>query len=95
MTLRLVTVYQWVSPISFALAALLVHLGAGSEAAPQDWPGALYWATCGALTATGIIAAILGLVAAQQQLRVLRAELEHARSTTTTPRTPQRGAMHP
>lgn len=94
MTSRLVAVYQWVSPGCFAVAALLVHLGANPEPVLQGWTGALYWATCGALSATGMIAAVLGLFAAQQHLRVVQAQLKVASSKTSAAQRSVPGKLH-
>ena len=96
MTSRIESVYQWVSPISFAGMTAMVFLGMNS-AVPvlQGWAGAIFWATVGALAATAIISAVLGLLAAQQHLRVAQARIQrHRQEAPAANRLARHGEFH-
>jgi len=96
MTSRIEIVYQWVSPISFAGMTTMIYLGIGStEPVLQGWVGATFWATVGALAATAIISAVLGLLAAQQHVRVARARIQrHRQEVLAGNRLERRGEFH-
>jgi O-antigen ligase len=96
MTSRIESVYQWVSPISFAGMVAMVYLGlCSAEPVLQGWSGAIFWATTGALGATAIISAVLGLLAAQQNLRVAQARVQRHRQDSSAGQRPVcRGELH-
>jgi hypothetical protein len=80
MTSRIEGVYQWVSPVCFAMGTAMVFVGLGSaEPMLQGWAGAIFWATVGALAATAIFSAVLGFLAAQQHLRLARGRVDRHR----------------
>jgi hypothetical protein len=96
MTSRIEGVYQWVTPVSFAGMTAMIYFGMGSaEPVLQGWAGAIFWATVGALAATAIISAVLGLLAAQQHLRVARARIQrHRQEVPAGNRLERRGEFH-
>jgi hypothetical protein len=80
MTSRIESVYQWVSPAAFTGMTAMIYFGmASAEPVLQGWAGALFWATVGSLAATAIISAVLGMLAAQQHLRVAHARIQRHR----------------
>jgi|SRR5688572_6313876 len=96
MTSRIESVYQWVSPVSFAGMTAMIYFGMGfAEMVLQGWAGAIFWATVGALAATSIISAVLAQLAAQQHLRVVSARIQRHRQTVPARnRLERRGEFH-
>ena len=77
--------YQWLSPICFCVAAGMIYAGTDTlEPILVGTVAALFWAVCGAVAATAVIAAVLGWLAAKQHLRIAQARiLRHRRQTST------------